>query len=191
MNEICFVTGNKNKLREVQNLLTNYKIVSLDDLNFSEDIAETENTIQGNAELKSSFIYNKYNIDCFSDDTGLFIDSLDGLPGVKSARYAGENCNSEENINLVLKNLKNKSDRNASFKTAICLILNNTRYFFEGVINGKITEEKVGNAGFGYDPIFVPEGFDKTFSELTINEKNAISHRGIAVNKLVNFLNGK
>ena len=191
MNEICFVTGNKNKLREVQNLLTNYKIVSLDDLNFLEDIAETENTIQGNAELKASFIYNKYNIDCFSDDTGLFIDCLDGLPGVKSARYAGENCNSEENINLVLKNLKNKSDRNASFKTAICLILNNTRYFFEGVINGKITEEKVGNGGFGYDPIFVPEGFDKTFSELTINEKNAISHRGIAVNKLVNFLNGK
>ena len=191
MNEICFVTGNKNKLREVQNLLTNYKIVSLDDLNFSEDIAETENTIQGNAELKASFVYNKYNIDCFSDDTGLFIDCLDGLPGVKSARYAGENCNSEENINLVLKNLKNKSDRNASFKTAICLILNNTRYFFEGVINGKITEEKVGNDGFGYDPIFVPEGFDKTFSELTINEKNAISHRGIAVNKLVNFLNGK
>ena len=191
MNEICFVTGNKNKLREVQNLLTNYKIVSLDDLNFLEDIAETENTIQGNAELKASFIYNKYNIDCFSDDTGLFIDSLDGLPGVKSARYAGENCNSEENINLVLKNLKNKSDRNASFKTAICLILNNTRYFFEGVINGKITEEKVGNGGFGYDPIFMPEGFDKTFSELTINEKNAISHRGIAVNKLVNFLNGK
>lgn len=191
MNEICFVTGNKNKLREVQNLLTNYKIVSLDDLNFSEDIAETENTIQGNAELKASFVYNKYNIDCFSDDTGLFIDCLDGLPGVKSARYAGENCNSEENINLVLKNLKNKSDRNASFKTAICLILNNTRYFFEGVINGKITEEKVGNGGFGYDPIFMPEGFDKTFSELTINEKNAISHRGIAVNKLVNFLNGK
>ena len=113
------------------------------------------------------------------------------FPGVKSARYAGENCNSEENINLVLKNLKDKSDRNASFKTVICLILNNTRYFFEGVINGKITEEKVGNGGFGYDPIFVPEGFDKTFSELTINEKNAISHRGIAVNKLVNFLNGK
>tara|TARA_B100000609_G_scaffold4953_1_gene3855 strand:- start:55 stop:630 length:576 start_codon:yes stop_codon:yes gene_type:complete len=191
MNEICFVTGNKNKLREVQNLLTNYKIVSLDDLNFSEDIAETENTIQGNAELKASFIYNKYNIDCFSDDTGLFIDSLGGLPGVKSARYAGENCNSEENINLVLKNLKDKSDRNASFKTVICLILNNKRYFFEGVINGKITEEKVGKGGFGYDPIFVPEGFDKTFSELTINEKNAISHRGIAVNKLVNFLNGK
>jgi XTP/dITP diphosphohydrolase len=191
MNEICFVTGNKNKLREVQNLLTNYKIVSLDDLNFSEDIAETENTIQGNAELKASFIYNKYNIDCFSDDTGLFIDSLGGLPGVKSARYAGENCNSEENINLVLKNLKDKSDRNASFITVICLILNNTRYFFEGVINGKITEEKVGNGGFGYDPIFVPEGFNKTFSELTLNEKNAISHRGIAVNKLVNFLNGK
>ena len=106
MNKICFVTGNKNKLREVQSLLSNYKIVSLDDLDFSEDIAETENTIQGNAELKAKFINNRFNIDCFSDDTGLFIDSLDGLPGVKSARYAGDNCSSDKNIDLVLKNLK-------------------------------------------------------------------------------------
>ena len=190
MNEICFVTGNKNKLREVQSLLSNYKIVSLDDLHFSEDIAETENTIQGNAELKAKFINNRFNIDCFSDDTGLFIDSLDGLPGVKSARYAGDNCSSDENIDLVLKNLKNISNRNASFRTVICLIINNKTYLFEGVVNGKITEERVGHDGFGYDPIFIPQGYDKTFSELTINEKNAISHRGIAINKLVNFLNG-
>ena len=190
MNEICFVTGNKNKLREVQSLLSNYKIVSLDDLHFSEDIAETENTIQGNAELKAKFINNRFNIDCFSDDTGLFIDSLDGLPGVKSARYAGDNCSSDENIDLVLKNLKNISNRNASFRTVICLIKNNKTYLFEGVVNGKITEERVGHDGFGYDPIFIPQGHDKTFSELTINEKNAISHRGIAINKLVNFLNG-
>ncbi len=191
MNEICFVTGNKNKLREVQSLLSNYKIVSLNDLNFLEDIAETENTIHGNAEQKARFINNKFNIDCFSDDTGLFIDSLDGHPGVKSARYAGENSHSDENIGLVLKNLKNISNRNASFRTVICLIKNNKIYFFEGVVNGKITKKRVGNDGFGYDPIFIPDGYDKTFSELTLDEKNAISHRGIAVNKLVNFLNGK
>lgn len=191
MNKICFVTGNKNKLREVQSLLSNYKIVSLNDLNFLEDIPETENTIQGNAELKARFINNKFNIDCFSDDTGLFIDSLNGNPGVKSARYAGDNCNSDENIDLVLKNLKNISNRNASFRTVICLIKNNNTYLFEGVVNGKITEERVGNDGFGYDPIFIPEGYHKSFSELTIDEKNAISHRGIAVNKLVNFLNGQ
>lgn len=191
MNKICFATGNKNKLREVQSLLSNYKIVSLNDLNFLEDIPETENTIQGNAELKARFINNKFNIDCFSDDTGLFIDSLDGNPGVKSARYAGDNCNSDENIDLVLKNLKNISNRNASFRTVICLIKNNNTYLFEGVVNGKITEERVGNDGFGYDPIFIPEGYHKSFSELTIDEKNAISHRGIAVNKLVNFLNGQ
>jgi XTP/dITP diphosphohydrolase len=191
MNKICFATGNKNKLREVQSLLSNYKIVSLNDLNFLEDIPETENTIQGNAELKARFINNKFSIDCFSDDTGLFIDSLDGNPGVKSARYAGDNCNSDENIDLVLKNLKNISNRNASFRTVICLIKNNNTYLFEGVVNGKITEERVGNDGFGYDPIFIPEGYHKSFSELTIDEKNAISHRGIAVNKLVNFLNGQ
>jgi XTP/dITP diphosphohydrolase len=191
MNKICFATGNKNKLREVQSLLSNYKIVSLNDLNFLEDIPETENTIQGNAELKARFINNKFNIDCFSDDTGLFIDSLNGNPGVKSARYAGDNCNSDENIDLVLKNLKNISNRNASFRTVICLIKNNNTYLFEGVVNGKITEERVGNDGFGYDPIFIPEGYHKSFSELTIDEKNAISHRGIAVNKLVNFLNGQ
>ncbi len=191
MNKICFVTGNSNKLKEIQNLLSNYKIISLKDLNFSDDILETEDTISGNAYLKANFINKKYNINCFSDDTGLFIDSLGGGPGVKSARYAGESCNSEDNINLVLKKLENQLNRNAFFKTVICLIKNNKTYFFEGKINGTISEKRIGGDGFGYDPIFIPEGYEKTFAELTITEKNSISHRGIAVNKLVSFLNEK
>ena len=191
MNKICFVTGNSNKLKEIQNLLSNYKIISLKDLNFSDDILETEDTIRGNAYLKANFINKKYNINCFSDDTGLFIDSLGGGPGVKSARYAGERCNSEDNINLVLKKLENQLNRNAFFKTVICLIKNNKTYFFEGKINGTISEKRIGGDGFGYDPIFIPEGYEKTFAELTITEKNSISHRGIAVNKLVSFLNEK
>tara|TARA_B100000287_G_scaffold302954_1_gene286104 strand:- start:14993 stop:15568 length:576 start_codon:yes stop_codon:yes gene_type:complete len=191
MNKICFVTGNSNKLKEIQNLLSNYKIISLKDLNFSDDILETEDTIRGNAYLKANFINKKYNINCFSDDTGLFIDSLGGGPGVKSARYAGESCNSEDNINLVLKKLENQLNRNAFFKTVICLIKNNKTYFFEGKINGTISEKRIGGDGFGYDPIFIPEGYEKTFAELTITEKNSISHRGIAVNKLVSFLNEK
>ncbi len=191
MNKICFVTGNSNKLKEIQNLLSNYKIISLKDLNFSDDILETEDTIRGNAYLKANFINKKYNINCFSDDTGLFIDSLGGGPGVKSARYAGERCNSEDNINLVLKKLENQLNRNAFFKTVICLIKNNKTYFFEGKINGTISEKRIGVDGFGYDPIFIPEGYEKTFAELTITEKNSISHRGIAVNKLVSFLNEK
>ena len=191
MNKICFVTGNSNKLKEIQNLLSNYKIISLKDLNFSDDILETEDTIRGNAYLKANFINKKYNINCFSDDTGLFIDSLGGGPGVKSARYAGESCNSEDNINLVLKKLENQLNRNAFFKTVICLIKNNKTYFFEGKVNGTISEKRIGGDGFGYDPIFIPEGYEKTFAELTITEKNSISHRGIAVNKLVSFLNEK
>ena len=190
MNEICFVTGNNNKLKEVQSLLSTYKIISLTDLSFFDDIPETENTIRGNAFLKASFVNKKFNIDCFSDDTGLFIDSLGGSPGVKSARYAGENSDSEKNIELVLKNLRNNKNRNAYFKTVICLIKNDQTHYFEGKVYGTITRKRVGKDGFGYDPIFIPEGYDKTYSELSLNEKNAISHRGIAVNKLVNFLNG-
>ena len=189
MKQICFVTGNKNKLQEIQQLLFSFKIISLDDLNFFDDIPETENTIEGNAFLKANFINNKFNIDCFSDDTGLFIDSLDGLPGVKSARFAGENSNSEENISLVLKSLENKKSRSATFKTVICLIVNNRKHFFEGSIPGTITEQKSGESGFGYDPIFIPFGYNKTFSEMTIEEKNLISHRSKAVQKLIKFLN--
>ncbi len=189
MKQICFVTGNKNKLQEIQQLLFSFKIISLHDLNFFDDIPETENTIEGNAFLKANFINNKFNIDCFSDDTGLFIDSLDGLPGVKSARFAGENSNSEENISLVLKSLENKKSRSATFKTVICLIINNRKHFFEGSVSGTITEQKSGESGFGYDPIFIPFGYNKTFSEMTIEEKNLISHRSKAVQKLIKFLN--
>tara|TARA_Y100000996_G_scaffold138210_1_gene105311 strand:- start:3928 stop:4509 length:582 start_codon:yes stop_codon:yes gene_type:complete len=189
MKQICFVTGNKNKLQEIQQLLFSFKIISLHDLNFFDDIPETENTIEGNAFLKANFINNKFNIDCFSDDTGLFIDSLDGLPGVKSARFAGENSNSEENISLVLKSLENKKSRSATFKTVICLIVNNRKHFFEGSVPGTITEQKSGESGFGYDPIFIPFGYNKTFSEMTIEEKNLISHRSKAVQKLIKFLN--
>ena len=189
MNKICFVTGNKNKLIEIQQLVTSYDIISLPDLNFYDDIPETEDTIEGNALLKSNFINKKFNINCFSDDTGLFIDALDGLPGVKSARFAGDKCNSEENIDLVLKKLEFNSNRSASFRTVICLIINNSKHFFEGSISGKISENKLGDSGFGYDPIFIPEGSKKTFSEMTVDEKNLISHRSIAVRKLVSYLN--
>ena len=184
MKQICFVTGNKNKLQEIQQLLFSFKIISLHDLNFFDDIPETENTIEGNAFLKANFINNKFKIDCFSDDTGLFIDSLDGLPGVKSARFAGENSNSEENISLVLKSLENKKSRSATFKTVICLIINNRKHFFEGSVPGTITEQKSGESGFGYDPIFIPYGYSKTFAEMEYKNKLSIDHRYIAYRKL-------
>ena len=189
MNKICFVTGNKNKLREVQKLLFSYHLLSLEDLNFRDEIQETEDTIEGNALLKANHIYKKFEINCFSDDTGLFIDSLNGQPGVKSARFAGDNSNSEDNIRLVLKKLKGKENRNAVFRTVICLIINGKINYFHGEVKGIITEEKTGDKGFGYDPIFIPEGFNKTFSEFTLEEKNKLSHRAIAVSKLVKFLN--
>ena len=189
MNKICFVTGNKNKLREVQKLLFSYRLLSLDDLNYTDEILETEDTIEGNALLKADHIFKKFEINCFSDDTGLFIDSLDGQPGVMSARFAGDSSNSEENIRLVLEKLNGKENRNAVFRTVICLIINGEINYFHGEVKGVITKEKTGDKGFGYDPIFIPEGFNKTFSEFTLEEKNNLSHRAIAVSKLVKFLN--
>ena len=189
MNKICFVTGNKNKLREVQKLLFSYHLLSLDDLNFTDEILETEDTIEGNALLKADHIYKKFEINCFSDDTGLFVDSLDGEPGVKSARFAGDSSNSEDNIRLVLEKLIGEENRDAIFRTVICLIINGEINYFHGEVNGVITKEKTGDKGFGYDPIFIPEGFKKTFSEFTLEEKNKLSHRAIAVSKLVKFLN--
>ncbi len=189
MNKICFVTGNKNKLREVQKLLFSYHLLSLDDLNFFDDIPEIEDTIEGNAFLKADYIHKKFGVDCFSDDTGLFIDSLGGQPGVNSARFAGDNCDSEDNIRLVLEKLRDIENRKALFRTVICLIINGKTNYFHGEVKGEISKKKVGDKGFGYDPIFVPDGFDKTFSEFTLDEKNALSHRALAVGKLVNFLN--
>jgi XTP/dITP diphosphohydrolase len=190
MNKICFVTGNKNKLREVQKLLFSYHLLSLDDINFTDEILETEDTIEANAFLKANHIHKKFKINCFSDDTGLFVDALDGQPGVKSARFAGVDSNSEDNIRLVLKKLDGEENRIAVFKTVICLIVSGNVHYFDGEVKGQISKEKAGDRGFGYDPIFIPEGFNKTFSEFTLEEKNKLSHRAIAVDKLVNFLNG-
>ena len=189
MNSICFVTGNSNKLNEVKSLVKNFNIISNIDLNFKGVIPETKDTLEGNSFLKSKFINDKFKIDCFSDDSGLFIESLGGEPGVNSARYASSNSDSEENMNLVLKKLENKTNRNASFETCICLIINNNIYYFKGSVKGIITPKKFGKRGFGYDPIFIPKGYSKTFAEMSIDKKNKISHRSIAIKKLVSFLN--
>ena len=191
MRNICFVTGNQNKIIEVEKLIKNFKLISTKDLNFYDEILETENTIKGNAFLKSSFIYNKFNINCFSDDSGLFINALGGDPGVRSARYASEISDKEKNINLVLKNLRGEKDRSAAFKTCICLIIDGKTNYFEGSVKGVITSKRLGYRGFGYDPIFVPEGHDRSFAEMSLEDKNKISHRSIATKKLINFLNQK
>jgi XTP/dITP diphosphohydrolase len=191
MRDICFVTGNQNKIIEVEKLIKNFKIISTKDLNFYDEIPETENTIKGNAFIKSSFIYNKFNINCFSDDSGLFINALGGEPGVRSARYASEISDTEKNINLVLKNLRGEEDRSAAFQTCICLIINGKTSYFEGSVKGIITSKRLGSRGFGYDPIFIPEGFERSFAQMSLEEKNKISHRSIATKKLVNFLNQK
>ena len=191
MRNICFVTGNQNKIIEVEKLIKNFKLISTKDLNFYDEIPEIENTIKGNAFLKSSFIYNKFNINCFSDDSGLFINALGGDPGVRSARYASEISDIEKNINLVLKNLKGEKDGSAAFKTCICLIIDGKTNYFEGSVKGVITSKRLGSRGFGYDPIFVPEGHDRSFAQMSLEDKNKISHRSIATKKLINFLNQK
>ena len=189
MKKIVFASSNQNKLQEVRNLLKDkFEILSLVDINFFDDIEETETTIEGNASLKANYISNKYGIDCFADDSGLLIDALDGAPGVYSARYAGEPKNDKNNLELVLKNLENHSNRKAHFKTVIALNLKGKHYLFEGSINGKITEQPKGENGFGYDPIFIANDLDKTFAEMDLQEKSKISHRGIAIQKLISFL---
>jgi XTP/dITP diphosphohydrolase len=189
---IIFATANKNKLKEAKALLKSDIIIkSLTDIAFNEDIPETENTLEGNALLKAKFIAQKFNCNCFADDTGLEIVALNGEPGVYSARYAGEQKNSEDNMQKVLEKLEGKDNRQAQFRTVIALILDGKEHLFEGVVKGKITKEKRGAEGFGYDPIFIPEGYDKTFAEMTLEEKNKLSHRAIALNKMVDFLSKK
>ena len=158
------------------------------DINFSEDIPETSSTIEGNALQKTNFIVDRFKIDCFSDDTGLEIEALDGQPGVYSARYAGDEKDPEKNMNLVLEKMKNVHNRNARFKTVIALYFNGTTHLFEGIVNGVIRHERLGQEGFGYDPIFEPTETGKTFAEMSIEEKNKISHRGRAFEKMVQFL---
>ncbi len=189
MEKIVFATNNKNKLNEIQHLLKDVvDIVSLSDIGFNEDIAETEETLEGNALLKSHAIFDKYGYNVFSDDTGLEIEALDGKPGVYSARYAGDECLAENNMKKVLTELEGKDNRKAQFRTVIALILNGKEYLFEGLVRGTIMTDKQGQDGFGYDPIFQPDGYNATFAELPMSVKNEISHRGLAVKKLVAFL---
>jgi len=189
MKKLVFATNNLNKLKEIQQIVGNeYNIVGLKDIGCNEDIPETANTLEGNALLKAKYVKNNYNLDCFADDTGLEIEALNGRPGVHSARYAGDDCISENNIDKVLHELKNIDNRKARFRTVISLILGNKEYSFEGIVNGKIISDKIGNEGFGYDPIFIPDGYKETFAQMPLSEKNKISHRALAMKKLIDFL---
>lgn len=187
--KLVFATNNKNKIKEIKQLLNNsIDLLSLEDIDCMEDIPETADTIKGNAIQKAQYVYEKYGFNCFADDTGLEIEALNGEPGVYSARYAGEQKNANDNMDKVLKKLEGISNRNAQFKTVIALIINGKTTCFEGTIKGDVTTTKSGSEGFGYDPIFKPEGFNITFSEMKLDEKNKISHRGRATQKLINYL---
>lgn len=189
MNKLVFATNNKNKLAEVASQLgADYKLITLEELGCTEELAETADTLEGNAWQKARYVAQTYGVSCFADDTGLEIECLNGEPGVFSARYAGPQKNADDNMALVLEKMKDKRNRKAKFRTAIALILNGEEHLFEGEVVGSITEAKSGVKGFGYDPIFMPEGYNKTFAAFTMKEKNAISHRGRAVAKLVEFL---
>ncbi len=189
MRKIVFATNNKDKLSEMRNIFrNNIKLLSLSDIGFNEEIPETGETLSENASQKSHAIFNKFNIDCFADDTGLEVYALCGRPGVYSARYAGEGCSYDDNVNKLLEELAGVKNRKAAFSTVISLILNGEEYQFEGRIEGQITAEKCGNSGFGYDPVFQPDGFNMTFAEMKTDIKNKISHRALATFKLTNFL---
>jgi XTP/dITP diphosphohydrolase len=187
--KLVFATNNLNKLKEVQEILSNsIEILSLKDINCFKEVEETETTLEGNAKLKAAYITTNFKYNCFADDTGLEVVSLDGKPGVYSARFAGESANSENNMQKLLSELKDKKNRKAQFRTAICLNLDGKQFLFEGICKGEILKEKQGEKGFGYDPIFKPEGYSDSFATMNSDIKNAISHRGIAIQKLVIFL---
>ena len=187
--ELIIASQNQNKLVEFKKILGDkINLFSLSDIGLNQEIPENEKTIKKNAMFKAKFVNIQTGKNVFADDTGLEIDSLNGEPGVYSARYSGVERNSDKNIELVLTKLKNKSNRNSRFKTIISLILDGKSVYFEGVVEGKITEEKRGSNGFGYDPIFQPNGYASTFGEMSLNEKNKISHRSIAINKMVQYL---
>lgn len=186
---LVFVTNNAHKLKEIREILGNqFELLSLSDLNIEEEIPETADTLAGNALQKARYILNRTHYDCFADDTGLEVEALQGAPGVYSARYAGENASFDDNMNKLIQALEGQTNRKACFKTVIALVLNGEEQLFEGRVPGQILGEKRGKEGFGYDPIFQPEGFDLTFAEMDAALKNSISHRGRAVRKLVDFL---
>ena len=187
--KLIFATHNSNKAFEIQKLLPkDFQVLSLDDIDFQEEIPENEPTIEANSAFKAQFIFNKFNLNCFADDTGLEIEALNGKPGVHSARYAGEERNSDANMNRVIDELSGIENRNARFKTVITLIINGDQHIFEGIVNGQIISEKRGTFGFGYDPIFIPENETRTFAEMNLSEKNKYSHRARALEKMIAFL---
>ena len=188
--KLVFATNNAHKLDEISSILgEKVELLSLKDIHCHVDIPETADTLEGNAMLKAEYIYKNYGLDCFADDTGLEVEALNGAPGVYSARYAGgEEHNAEANMQKLLQNMQGVQNRKAQFRTAICLILDGKKHLFEGIVKGEIIKEKRGSSGFGYDPIFVPEGYTKTVAEMGNETKNKISHRALAVEKLCRFL---
>ena len=187
--KLVVATNNAHKLEEIAAILGDeMELLSLKDIQCFDDIPETADTLEGNARQKAQYIYTNYGLNCFADDTGLEVDALNGAPGVYSARYAGDGHDSEANMQKLLHELEGKKNRKAQFRTAICLIQEGKEYLFEGIVKGEIIQEKRGGAGFGYDPIFVPEGYEQTFAELGNDVKNTISHRARAVEKLCSFL---
>lgn len=187
--KLVFATNNQHKLKEVQAMLTNFEIISLAEINCFEEIPETAKTLEGNAILKANFITKKYGLNCFADDTGLEVEALNNEPGVYSARYAGMENNAESNMKKLLKELGGSTNRKAQFRTAVALNIQGKQFIFEGICKGSILTKKQGENGFGYDPIFMPSGFNKSFAEMNLNEKSYISHRGKAIEQLVSFLN--
>lgn len=192
MQQLVFATNNAHKLEEVQAKAgTQIKLLTLNDIGCQDDIEETGFTFNENASIKSRHIYQKYNLNCFGDDSGLEIEVLNNEPGIYSARYAGKHGDHEANMDKVLNSLKGEPNRKARFRTVISLICNGEEHFFDGIVNGTIRHERCGTAGFGYDPIFQPDGYDITFAEMGMDEKNRISHRGRAVDLLISFLNAQ
>ncbi len=186
--KLVFATNNKNKLQEVQAMLTNFDILSLEDIGCFDEIPETANTLEGNAILKADYVTQKFGYNCFADDTGLEVKALNNEPGVYSARYAGESNNAEANMNKLLAALNNSDNREAQFRTAIALNINEKQFIFEGICEGEILTDKQGSGGFGYDPIFKAKGKNCSFGEMSMEEKSTIGHRGKAIEKLVAFL---
>ena len=187
--KLVFATNNPGKLAEVQKMLpSSIELLSLKDIECFDDIEETATTLEGNAKIKANYITKNFGFNCFADDTGLEVTALNGAPGVYSARYAGEPANAENNMQKLIKNLNNIEDRTAQFRTSICLNLDGKQFLFDGICKGDILTEKQGEKGFGYDPIFTPNGYSKSFAQMTSEEKNKISHRGLAIKRLIDFL---
>ncbi len=187
--ELIFASGNQHKIGELRKILPGHiQLLSLIDLQHPEDLEESQSTFEGNARQKAEFIYRKFEKNCFADDSGLEVETLNGAPGIYSARYAGDEKNDANNVKKLRQTLAGETNRKANFRTVICLILNGEVFIFEGVVYGQIAPKPKGNSGFGYDPIFIPDGYAKTFAEMTSEEKNRISHRALAVGKLVDFL---